>query len=216
MRVLHSSDLHGGYPALQGVEADFDVWLDTGDFFPNLAGPAGPVDADEEVAFQRRWMAGAPDLAGRIAIWLAGRPALIMPGNHDYVDLAGAVRDAGARAIEVVPRGVELLGLRWAGFRQVKWMDGTWNGETADFSEVVSQTFLNEPDVLVTHGPPAGLLESELGYGISALRDALQQSTRIRTHFFGHDHRTGGMSTEAFGIRFYNGAKSVRMVEIQG
>ena len=33
--MLHSSDLHGGYSALLSVFEPFDVWLDTGDFFPN-------------------------------------------------------------------------------------------------------------------------------------------------------------------------------------
>lgn len=214
VQVLHSSDLHGHYSDLLAFGQPFDVWLDTGDFFPNAASMGDPgfsVEAEVEREYQAIWMRGADDLAGRLAAWLAGRPALIMPGNHDYLGLAAALQMAGADAEEITPAGLEFLDLRWAGFRDVKWMDGHWNGESRDLSEVVAATFADEPDVLVTHAPPAVILESELGFGIAALTEALRTSERVTSHFFGHDHRCGGESAEAFGVRFYNGAKQVTL-----
>jgi len=215
MRVLHSSDLHGDVSKLLGCGMAFDLWLDTGDFFPNLAAAdAADVDASLEHRHQARWMREFPDLAGRLVRWLAGRHALIMPGNHDYLDLAASLGNAGASVDLVSVDGVECMGLQWAGFREVKWMEGRWKGECRDFSPLIARTFEDEPDILVTHAPPAEVLESDLGFGIAELTSALRQSERVTTHFFGHDHRCGGEYADALGIRFYNGAKRVMLREV--
>ncbi len=214
IRVLHSSDLHGNYADLLAFTEPFDLWLDSGDFFPNLPEHTQcPVDLHLERDFEAAWLRDA-DLAGRITAWLRGRPALILGGNHDYVDLCPLLEEVGAHAQQVVPTGVEALGLRWAGFRHVKWLEGYGVGEIHDFSALVAETFAREPDVLVTHGPPATVLESDLGFGIPELTAALQASERVIAHFFGHDHRFGGESAEAFGVRLYNGAKRVMVREI--
>jgi len=214
VRVLHSSDLHGNLDVLLGFGEPFDLWLDTGDFFPNLARAEDAVDDAREHATQLQWMRGA-DLAARLTSWLAGRPALTVPGNHDYLDLASTLVEAGAWAERVDVAGVSRCGLRWAGFREVKWMDGRWRGECRDFSGLIRETFASPPDVLVTHGPPAEVLESELDFGIPGLLTALRGSPRTRLHFFGHDHRRGGETTEAHGVRFFNGAKCVKRWELR-
>ncbi len=36
MKILHTSDLHGDYKLPMKTQ-DFDVWVDTGDFFPNIS-----------------------------------------------------------------------------------------------------------------------------------------------------------------------------------
>jgi hypothetical protein len=207
LRVLHSSDLHGNLSTLLAEAGPFDLWLDTGDFFPNEAAGEVTVEAARERRFQRRWLR---EQVPTLVTWLAGRPALLMPGNHDYIELSEVLVDAGADARRIVPSGVDCAGLRWAGFREVKWMDGRWNGECQDFSEPIAATFSRALDVLVTHAPPEGVLDSELDFGIPALTTALRASRGIRAHFFGHDHRRGGEWVDAWGMRFFNGAKTVR------
>ena len=52
MKILHSSDLHGSYKELlMALEGDFDVWVDTGDFFPNKT----RGDRNIETSFQNKW-----------------------------------------------------------------------------------------------------------------------------------------------------------------
>lgn len=46
-----------------------------------------------------------------------------------------------------------------------------------------------EVDVLITHGPPKGILDN--GQGSEALREAVERR-RIRVHLFGHVHEQGG------------------------
>ena len=54
--------------------------------------------------------------------------------------------------------------------------------------------YLNMPtevDVLITHGPPKGILDN--GNGSVALREAIEMR-KIRKHIFGHIHECGGQS----------------------
>lgn len=208
IRVLHSSDLHGGYKALF-KHSDFDVWLDTGDFFDNAGRSVGGgrISAEAERKYQHRWLFRYKDLPRRITEWLNGRPALILPGNHDFIDLSGYLARAGANVHAITTAGVECLGLRWAGFREIPYIDGEWVGEIHDFSDAVFSTWAAEPDILVTHGPPGGILDTEQGYGSPALTKALAyQPHGIRVHFFGHCHWDGGKVVEEMGVRFINGA----------
>jgi hypothetical protein len=68
--------------------------------------------------------------------------------------------------------------------------------------------------VLVTHGPPGGILD-DAGYGYPALTTAIAyRSHRIQAHFFGHTHACGGQTAEEMRVRFHNGACTVRLHEI--
>lgn len=208
MIILHSSDLHGQYHRLLDEHADseFDVWLDTGDFFDNAGWVNGHIEAIEEVRFQVRWL-GHKSLPTRLAEWLRGRPALLMPGNHGFIELAPYLRAAGANATRVTPGGVSLLGLRWAGFREIPPIAGEWVGEEEDPSKVIAAAFTADPDILVTHGPPGGILDEKQGYGCPNLATALAyRPHKIQAHFFGHTHQNGGEQVERMGIQFYNGA----------
>lgn len=117
----------------------------------------------------------------------------------------------------VTTAGVNILGLRWAGYREIPRIDDEWVGEEVDFSRVIDETWAANPDILVTHGPPGGILDEERGYGCPALTTALTyRPHRVRHHFFGHTHVCGGQMTAEMGIRFYNGACMARVHEIDG
>jgi hypothetical protein len=68
-----------------------------------------------EHRYQLRWI-GYKNLMVRLRDWLAGRPALIVPGNHDFIGLAAHLASVGADAQQITPAGVEAAGLKWAGF----------------------------------------------------------------------------------------------------
>lgn len=60
--------------------------------------------------------------------------------------------------------------------------------------EDLRRRFLNMPqemDVLITHGPPKGILDNDIGS--VALREAIEKRL-IRRHVFGHLHERGGES----------------------
>jgi len=206
IRALHTSDLHGRYSLMLDCAEDFDLWIDTGDFFPNKT----RGDVAVEPMYQRKWL-GWENLPGRLVEFLDGRPALTVAGNHDYTSLAHVLVAAGGDAHEVTPDGIEVAGIRFAGFREIPYIAGEWNGETqqSDFVQIVARTLDSVPVVLLTHAPPAGILDSVLTHpvGIRPLIDALcYQEHTVKTHLFGHIHEHGGKSVVEMGVRFVNGA----------
>lgn len=222
-KVLHSSDIHGSYKWLirDNVDTDFDVWVDTGDFFPNAGRRrgGGTIVPELEQRYQRKWM-GWKSLAERLRTWLAGRPALLMPGNHDFISLAAELRRARCPNVYSVPcEGIDVLGLRWAGFRHINAMGaGEWAGELLphEFEPWVAKTAQAQPDVLVTHSPPQGILDGTDNHdGVGQLTEGFERGVlRPRVHLFGHAHACAGEEVTMHGIRFYNGACGTKLLQI--
>ena len=192
MKILHSSDLHSHYEGLSSF-SDFDLWIDTGDFFPNKT----RGDREVEVGFQKEW-AGSNNLGELLAKWLDGRPLVSIGGNHDYTSLANLVRESGGEAFDLSEGPVEIAGMTFAGFREIPWIFGEWNGETHDLSNLVRN---------------AGILDTrQYRGGIEGLTMALNyQPHRIKYHFFGHIHGNGGKAVDEMGIKFVNGANHIRL-----
>ena len=209
MKVLHSSDLHGNYKLLW-EHTDFDVWVDTGDFFPNKS----RGDRNREVPFQTKWFQWK-GLGSRMKEWLAGRPVIYVPGNHDYVSLGALLSRHHVETHLVTPKGFNLLGERWAGFREINWISGEWNGEKHNLTPYVSASMNANPTILVTHAPPQGILDEEEGYGIRPLTPALMyRMHKIRAHLFGHCHQDGGKRAFMRDTHFYNGAGCATVLSI--
>ena len=217
MKVAHASDLHGKYELLGAITDDVDVVLITGDFFPNKT--RGHVRTEE--GFQTRWFSYKRDALIRR---LRGKPLLWMPGNHDYINLASRLKNYCDYPAYTIPvEGMDFMGKRWAGFREINRIEGEWNGE-ADLLTMVErceELFANPFDILVTHAPPANILDGEehdpgSHYGIGVLRSNLEYRPghTVTHHFFGHCHHEGGKMVEEFGIKFYNGACHVKIVDL--
>jgi Icc-related predicted phosphoesterase len=216
LTILHSSDLHGEVETLLTVREPFDVWVDTGDFFPNH-GPVPEVggryvDALEQ-SFQQDWLT-AHDLPARLTEWLGGRPLLTVPGNHDHVDLVSLTRESGLTAHAITPQGVDLLGFRWAGFREVPWMFGDSVGEVSCFEELLHDILTTRPHILTTHAPALGVLDPGRGLTIPGLAEILTQLPDLRLHLFGHEHRTGGLYERVGHYNAVNGARRVSLLTV--
>jgi Icc-related predicted phosphoesterase len=217
MRIFHFSDVHGEIDWL-GL-ADFsgiDLIISTGDFFPNCS--RGNVS--KEIGFQTSWWNRNRDFVAGV---FGSIPILVVNGNHDYICLAENLNNVGCSATLVTPDGVIVSGTRFSGFREIPYIAGEWNGEKteSELSRIVTRTFDSDPEILVTHCPPAGILDQVGGYGgrgISigscSLLDALSyRDHRIRAHLFGHNHNQPG-TIEHMGIRFHNNACGWDIVEV--
>lgn len=228
MRVLHTSDLHGRYkPLLRALaEPDYDLWIDTGDLLPNPNRSHSGFDWHaSNRRHQSRWL-GFKGLPARIATALAGRPAICVQGNHDFVSLAMYLKALGVPAHELIQGECVSLGdHRFAGFRQVVRHHGRWNGELpqGDFWPIVEATMQHDPTVVCTHSPAYGVLdhvdtviETENAHiGVKALSQAFEyREHHVRYHLFGHVHEAAGMVVERGGICYRNGALNLTRFEL--
>lgn len=213
MRVGHFSDLHGDLKVVSVFVEKHgrpDLWICTGDFFPNQ--PTLTDRSEEE--YQGRWFRRESSSFLRA---LGDVPVIWCPGNHDFVD----ARTVIPHAHHITPDGfLDLMGHRFSGFREIPYINGRWKGEIQelDFVSIIDDALSHDPDILVTHTPPYGIL------GCTSSLDEVGSTTlaqylmyvehKIKHHFFGHIHECGGQSVEEGGIEFHNSACCVRMIEV--
>ena len=210
MKIAHASDLHGFFHVLGGVPTQPDLWVFTGDMLPNKT--RGHILT--ETRYQMAWFGS---VAHNVVRWLRGVPVLLVPGNHDYADLANLLRREGVDAQEVTPRGVSFQGATFAGFGHIPFIAGEWNREVTDreLSILTLKTLeLGNPDVLLTHAPPGNILNGRYAGNGPLVTALTYHPHKVRVHLFGHAHEDGGQMVEAMDIKFYNSATTVQLVDL--
>ncbi len=222
MRIAHASDTHANRNIIAGVaDIECDIIVLTGDILNNAGRQwAGVIEPHREYKYQMRW--------GRTAakVWapaLRGREVVFVGGNHDFISIAPWLRHYGHpadRIHEITSENpcVTINGVRFAGFREVPYIKGEWMGETHDMAPVVERAMSCDPTILVTHAPPAGILDQcfeGTGYGVVPLTTWLTYRPHgVVAHFFGHAHKSGGQVQEEMGVKFINGACHLKVHNI--
>ncbi|MEQ1503619.1 MAG: metallophosphatase domain-containing protein [Myxococcota bacterium] len=186
MRVVCLSDVHSRFAGL--VVPDGDLLVVAGDL-------------------TRR---GTREEIGAFDDWLATLPhphKVVIAGNHDF----GFERDPAARTwitagTYLQDEGCRVGGLSvWGSPWQPRFFDWAFNLDRGAPLEAVWAKIPVGTDLLVTHGPPHGILDQCFdgrSVGDEALRDAVLR-IRPRLHVFGHIHEAYGQR-ELDGIRFVN------------
>lgn len=160
----------------------------------------------------------------RAARWLGTmqerfRAIVAIPGNHDF----GIESDPdGSRALFaehgvllLIDERAEIEGLNVYGSPWQPWFfDWAYNFPQDDGGAFARATWAKIPrdtDLLLTHGPPHGILDTTFGgedtrAGCPWLRDAVRErSDRIQVHLFGHIHEAYGRRRED-GVLYVNAA----------
>jgi Icc-related predicted phosphoesterase len=217
MKVAHVSDNHSNAELVYQIgKSDAEILIWTGDSLDNV-GRVGyghrispPVEREYQLSALMR-------MGKRLQEALQGRPVVFVRGNHDFIPFESRMRSFGIDFYELSDgcRFVDIMGKRFAGFRHIPWMDGEWSGEAHEdeLESLVEQTLQSEPDVLVTHAPPYGILDGygDEHWGIQSLPIYLTYHPhKVTHHFFGHIHECGGMFREEVGVKFINGACKFR------
>lgn len=172
-----------------------------------------------ECRHQSRWVM-FKGLSARIAQALAGRPAFICPGNHDFISLAALLKGAGVEVYAISSdQCVEWAGLRWTGFREIAAINGRWCGEVdaSTLRACALAALAHTPDILVTHTPPAGVLDGvdvQDHIGAPEMAEAIAAMAQPPLlHLFGHVHGHGGERRTIGATMYANGATCMEVIE---
>ena len=186
MRIVCISDTHGMHDSV--VVPEGDVLIHAGDL--TSRGTARQIRACGE------WLAALPH-----------RHKVVIAGNHDFL-----FESELARARELIESpgltylhdsGVEIEGVHFWGSPWQPWFhDWAFNLERGEALVEVWAKIPSATDVLITHGPPFGVLDRVARGGHSVGCEALAerlQGLEVKLHVFGHIHEDYGVQLGADG-----------------
>jgi predicted phosphohydrolase len=132
--------------------------------------------------------------------WLGGLPhryKIVVPGNHEFfLEAEPSERFMLDNAIVLINEGTEIDGLRIWGSPVTPLYGGAFGLRSAKDRRRLYAQIPHGIDVLVTHGPPFGILDtapiSGLHEGCPELLDVVEQ-VRPKLHVFGHIHTAYGI-----------------------
>ncbi|EMP56432.1 metallophosphoesterase [Marinobacter santoriniensis NKSG1] len=150
--------------------------------------------------------------------WLGTLPhrhKIFVAGNHDtcFEDEPGLARKTVTNATYLEDSGVEIEGFKfWGSPWTPRFFDWAFNAKRGPQLFEKWQKIPLDTDVLITHGPPKGILDTvttrdgKQQVGCNDLLRRLSELKSLKAHIFGHIH--GGYGTEVQGssrkIRFVN------------
>lgn len=205
MIIGHFSDLHGNLTRLLALQGKPDVWVNSGDLFPDCPDDPylGTTPREKTRLYQKQWFHKNKDAFLRK---LDGIPLITCMGNHDGVDLHKYMEHLHP-TYRLTPEGFDLLGVRWAGFGETP-----LEMDQMGLEEMAVKTLASKPQILVTHAPPSGVLcGGQPSWGLMGMRRLLEAGGHtVKMHFFGHIHENGGTGNHQWGIQFVNGARNAR------
>ncbi|MCU0354574.1 MAG: metallophosphatase domain-containing protein [Cytophagales bacterium] len=187
MRIVCLSDTHGAHDETD--VPDGDLLLHAGDLSRRGKEP-------EIIAFNK-WLGTLPH-----------KHKVVVAGNHDFLferqpDVAEALI---TNAIYLKDNGIEIEGLKIWGSPITPWFyDWAFNRRRGADIRRYWDKIPPDTDILVTHGPPQGILDRTERGDLVGCQDLLEAVWRVKPklHLFGHIHEAYGQM-EADGIRFVN------------
>ena len=152
-----------------------DILLHAGDFTMFSKDAAAILDFNE-------WLGELPH-----------RHKIVVPGNHEFfLETDPAKRRLLSNAIVLIGESVKVLGLKIWGSPITPLYGGAFGRSSpADRAELYA-SIPADTNILVTHGPPHGILDNDSG--CLRLREAVEL-LKPQLHLFGHVHGAHGMVT---------------------
>lgn len=153
--------------------------------------------------------------------WLNKQDAghiISLQGNHETwveenFNEAKEIATKACPAVHFIDEGlIELEGIKiWCSAITPFFHNWAWNRYRGEEIKQHWDRIPNDTDILVTHGPPYGILD-ETYYVDGSLKehcgcqDLLEATKRIKPalHFFGHIHFHGGNQKHINGVSYYN------------
>lgn len=169
---------------------------DTHELHRELTVPDGDllIHAKDFTFFSKR-----PSMLRYFDDWLGELPhryKVVVPGNHEFLLEEERNRAAIMNATLLVNDGIEIRGIRIWGSPVTPLYGGAFALTSADDLKRHWAHIPKNLDILVTHGPPKGILDREApeepAAGCCELAVAVEQR-RSRLHVFGHTHAGHGV-----------------------
>jgi Icc-related predicted phosphoesterase len=132
-------------------------------------------------------------------VWLGDLPhphKLVVPGNHEFFLAADPSRRSLLSNATVLNEGIKIDGVRFWGSPVTPLANAAFGMTSAEDRRQLYAQIPEDTDVLVTHSPPYGILdstpESSLHSGCRELFDAVMR-VKPKLHVFGHVHGAHGI-----------------------
>jgi Icc-related predicted phosphoesterase len=168
-----------------------DVLILAGDLLPNrFANP------DRDAAFQLNDLRDLDDFCGELNY----RHVLLIAGNHDWIFERNRPASRELKNITYLEdSSVEIDGVKFYGSPyQPEFFSWAFNlGRSSPELARVWSLIPDDTDILITHGPPYGILDQPFGRGEHAGCELLLKrvtEVRPRLHVFGHIHGSYGQT----------------------
>lgn len=134
--------------------------------------------------------------------WLGELPhehRLVIPGNHEFfLEAAPERRNLLSEATFLINEVIDIDGLTIWGSPVTPLYGGAFGFSSPTDRKRLYARIPEDTDILITHGPPHGILDvapgSSIHAGCTELLDAVLR-VRPRLHVFGHIHGAGGIFT---------------------
>jgi|ERR1017187_1531289 Icc-related predicted phosphoesterase len=193
MKICAFSDSHGWHNRLaeQNLLPKADTIVFAGDFMTD------GYQHSEVVAFGA-WFSNLPY-----------KHKILIGGNHDRMlesDKNWCLTNFSKDVIYLQDSGVEIDGVKfWGSPYQPAFFNWAFNKNRGDSISQHWKKIPEELDVLITHGPPYGILDSVKGVGKLGCEELAKvvQKVSPRVHIFGHIH-SGYGTLSAYDTEFHN------------
>lgn len=131
--------------------------------------------------------------------WLGTLPhrhKIVVPGNHEFfLEADPSRRRLISNATVLIDESIDVLGLNIWGSPTTPLYGGAFGKSSEQDRIQLYSRIPVDTDILITHGPPFGILdrspESDFHQGCGALLDQVRQ-IKPRIHIFGHAHGAYG------------------------
>jgi Icc-related predicted phosphoesterase len=197
MKIVFISDTHGLHGSMTHPIPDGDVLVHCGD--------VSNVGRHDQILDFLAWFASFPH---KHKVFIAGNHDFGLEVKHAQVEDALANLPEGVHYLQdsgVEIEGVKFWGMPWTP-RFYNWAFMTWTKEEAiEKASMIPE----DTEILVSHGPPFGVLDlvSYGGYCVGcselAMRTGILQDT-LKVHAFGHIHEEYGTEVDNTGILHIN------------
>lgn len=208
MKIVHLSNTHGKHTNFTAsIPDDADVIVHSGDFLNYLT--------LEEATLFIRWFRALPV-----------KHKLLVGGNHDDLfdlnsDLYEPIDLSGIHFL--TGKTVEIDGINFYGESAVLMQDFSFGiafaYENHEQGQAIWSKIPSDTDVLITHGPPFGVLDKVESYdktrrlGCKALKERIEVLPNLKLHLFGHVHSARGQVV-INEVQFSNAATGMFIYEL--